>query len=758
MVVLLQGTAEAQHEAFRTKVHAQRPTKPKTSGMLNSMTGFAAASIRPTGQASSATSRRFRPLGRPDAHAKWARHAKRHGGSAADARVVVRQDPLVVEQLRQWWDMVLANYYTFQRSMDVGSGALQVVGGVVGLDFEQYSELYARMYKALILPFDAAAARALVELDWELDAGVHAAAEHERRDDTHILSRELFEEALFGLADAWTYGCTADELAAFLSLLRDSIADGLVRTESAPALKPLSSIRRRALPELARDRAPADAWLRRAMQNKHSRAAAKAADDNRAADRTEYGEADIAAAQAAMDSALNPPQPSAKKAAWRKIGAASLFSARLTLAAASQPPAAAPAPANAPAAAASAPAPAEAAEEEDDEEERLELTGKALIAARGHAPMEATEFGSGVRPAVLSSRPAMPRASEWASVARPPQKRRTTPRASASSSASAPPAASAPAPEESEVASTEAPPAPPSAALPAVQRWRTGVLATTAASRAGSSPRHPSVALTSPVETAALDGPWRANKASWEADSMAMAMRYRRAAAAGGAQGGRPAPAAAPFSKGGMLLPPANDLWDTLDACHSGAGQPSATTTTQPAPSQPSVAATQPAVPSQPLMIPYASLSARTYAQRPFTVPDGAQRADYSRRGDAPRSARAAATGRAAVASITLAGPPSTSLWQPGSSRPSSSASQQRPSSSTGASMAAGARRPSMLLPPPVPPSTPLTGRTPRPSAEHYETASESLALPPGAFVPQHMRRGKTAAAVATMGPWDEVQ
>ena len=360
------AAAEARHASFVKSMHEKKVRVP---GLLDVMTGYVSASVKTKADLGK---RMLRPTGRPDTKLKWDRHVRRNhlGISVAEARAAVRSSPLMASQLDRWWAVVLNNYYTFPRNVQVGDGDIGVPAGDVGLDFGQWRQLYLRVYKVLMHAYDEEHAAACAEHDWDLDVGVASLPSDERKDDTHIANQAVLGEGLFGLADAWCYGVSAEELSIFLELLLDSIADDCMVGEP-PALRPLRSLEPRNLSQMAAARAPMDGWLRRSRENAKRRAAEKQAAQQAQLDADEFRDADIEriaeivdAPERAAANALNSLAAARGLGGkWRAKGLASKASSTGPPMAPAPAPALAPAPAMAPAPAptpATAVAPAQA--------------------------------------------------------------------------------------------------------------------------------------------------------------------------------------------------------------------------------------------------------------------------------------------------------------------------------------------------------------------------------------------------------------
>ena len=170
--------------------------------------------------------------------------------------------------------------------------------------------LYVHLCKALCEPFHEKLARVYASKDWVLDAQIPAAASsEERRSDVYILGREKLMDALFSLADVWTIGTSVEEFVAFLSFLRDSVADRIARCDRSTELKPLKMIMSHDLGVMANARAPADKWLLRARERAAARAAARDADLLAQELKREFTDADVDRVIAAIEASEPKPPP-----------------------------------------------------------------------------------------------------------------------------------------------------------------------------------------------------------------------------------------------------------------------------------------------------------------------------------------------------------------------------------------------------------------------------------------------------------------
>ena len=120
-----------------------------------------------------------------------------------DRRQGLRQDPLVVAQLRNWWQVALR----MMRSL--GKGDADHLGE------QEYVVLFRKVYKAIVLEYDAEEALTCVRDDWVHDSAGSGA-----------MSQEGYMDCLFELADVWTLSVEAEEYATFLQRLLGTIAKG----------------------------------------------------------------------------------------------------------------------------------------------------------------------------------------------------------------------------------------------------------------------------------------------------------------------------------------------------------------------------------------------------------------------------------------------------------------------------------------------------------------------------------------------------
>ena len=109
-----------------------------------------------------------------------------------EQRRALRQHPEVIETIEVWWS-------TAQRSLE------QEGRTVDGLSHDRYVLMSTKMYKAMMREYDEEEARASAEADWEEDSAGEA-----------LLSKRRFFDAIFELADLWTFEIDAREYVASL--------------------------------------------------------------------------------------------------------------------------------------------------------------------------------------------------------------------------------------------------------------------------------------------------------------------------------------------------------------------------------------------------------------------------------------------------------------------------------------------------------------------------------------------------------------
>jgi len=91
------------------------------------------------------------------------------------------------------------------------------------LNYSEYITVSRKMYKALYAEWDEVDANEAAHEDWERDS---ARCTTEAGSSERTLSGELFMDAMFELADTWTFGSNPDNYAGFLSDLFHHIAEG----------------------------------------------------------------------------------------------------------------------------------------------------------------------------------------------------------------------------------------------------------------------------------------------------------------------------------------------------------------------------------------------------------------------------------------------------------------------------------------------------------------------------------------------------
>ena len=127
--------------------------------------------------------------------------------AAVQKRAAVRHDAGVLKYLHVWWETALRS---MRRSLQSGRSHTH---SEHGLSKEEYISMMKKIYKVMIDEYDEDDALECAEEDWEKDAQGSTA-----------LSRELFCDAIFELADVWTRTCESQEYIDFLSMLHAAIA------------------------------------------------------------------------------------------------------------------------------------------------------------------------------------------------------------------------------------------------------------------------------------------------------------------------------------------------------------------------------------------------------------------------------------------------------------------------------------------------------------------------------------------------------
>lgn len=272
--------------------------------------------------------RRLRPTNRPTALHKWdlvrtrlgalvhlAVKSPEHKASAASAREAVRSHPDVVAALEKWWATVLHNAYTFPRNFEFHP---DVPPGVIGLNFPQYVEVYLRLFKALVSPFDDRAAQEGAESDWDIDAPYSElpggkSDEETRYSDANILGRDRLFDAMFNIADTFCIGTKAEEFAAFLTLLLRSVAEeNVIGAPGDLSYKPIAAIEYYDIGAAANVKAPTDRWITKLREHASSQATQRVA--SRDAERTrmvlesEFDEADLTKLVAMQQTFVQTPR------------------------------------------------------------------------------------------------------------------------------------------------------------------------------------------------------------------------------------------------------------------------------------------------------------------------------------------------------------------------------------------------------------------------------------------------------------------
>lgn len=133
------------------------------------------------------------------------------------ARMDLSTDPMVTQELHNWWVMVRTAF------TKTPAEAAQFEG----LTETMYGKLQLRLYKALISPFDPMDARKCAREEWKTD-----------RRGGALVGRVQLCDSLFEMTDLWTNTVRAEEYALFLRLLFDQITTG-----DPPKLKSLAAIK-----------------------------------------------------------------------------------------------------------------------------------------------------------------------------------------------------------------------------------------------------------------------------------------------------------------------------------------------------------------------------------------------------------------------------------------------------------------------------------------------------------------------------------
>ena len=129
--------------------------------------------------------------------------------AAIEKRLKLRHDPRVRESLEAWWQALLQAPCADSEDDELVQGASEAF-----VDFAQYSTMMRRVYRVMLARFDEADAKNQIASDWEEDAKGKSR-----------LSRKLFCDALFQLADLWTAGICSYEYTAFLKTLLHKVVD-----------------------------------------------------------------------------------------------------------------------------------------------------------------------------------------------------------------------------------------------------------------------------------------------------------------------------------------------------------------------------------------------------------------------------------------------------------------------------------------------------------------------------------------------------
>jgi hypothetical protein len=141
-------------------------------------------------------------------------------------RIALRRHPLVRGALHRWWETALRSVQTGTAGRRPAKGEADGAGGevqVTRIKPWQYRLVMHKVYKALVEEWNPEAADACALEDWERDSK-----------GGEDMTRELFNDALFELADVWTHGIDPRLYQTFLDMLFLGIAvpvDGAVPNE-----------------------------------------------------------------------------------------------------------------------------------------------------------------------------------------------------------------------------------------------------------------------------------------------------------------------------------------------------------------------------------------------------------------------------------------------------------------------------------------------------------------------------------------------
>lgn len=125
-----------------------------------------------------------------------------YNDEAIEQRLKMRRDPRVRKVLDTWWSTAVRG-----ADPDFDGDELDAT-----LSFQNYTMMMRRLYRVMLSTFDEVDAMKQITEDW-----------HEDTKGKDVLSRRLFQDAIFQLADLWTGGICPYEYAAFAKTLLDKI-------------------------------------------------------------------------------------------------------------------------------------------------------------------------------------------------------------------------------------------------------------------------------------------------------------------------------------------------------------------------------------------------------------------------------------------------------------------------------------------------------------------------------------------------------
>ena len=144
----------------------------------------------------------------PDDGMSYAQHLQ----ESAQARMRLRLNSLVVEELLRWW-LTARNGTQEQSSMSMLLGD----GAADGLTEPQFIMMSMLIYKALVpaAEYNEEEAMTVAMEEWQLEAG-----------GEDVLPQEQVMDAIFTVADMWAAGTTVDSYVQFLQRLWNQVAFG----------------------------------------------------------------------------------------------------------------------------------------------------------------------------------------------------------------------------------------------------------------------------------------------------------------------------------------------------------------------------------------------------------------------------------------------------------------------------------------------------------------------------------------------------